>query len=342
MCYNGRVQREFMIHIRETLHDIHWGKLLRYLAIVIAGNLIAAAASALFILPNDLIMGGTTGIGIFVEHFLSGENSSMIVSGIVLIANIILYLIGVLLLGKKFAFATLLGTFLYPSFMGMYSAILGDRRLTENPVLAMICGGVLMGVGIGLVVREGASTGGTDIPPLIFHKFFGLPVSVGMWLVDLTVVLLQAFIMPVETTLYGIVIVVFYSVVIDKVSPIGLKKMQVKIVSRKYKEIREMILNKLNRGVTQLFGQTGFLKERCNVLLTIVSNRELVRLKDEVQKIDPEAFLTVSVVTEVRGRGFSRDKIALPKSEERFDAEDLAEVASETAAPQEASPSEAK
>ena len=251
----------------------------------------------------------------------------MIVSGIVLIANVILYLIGVFLLGKKFAFATLLGTFLYPSFMGMYSAILGDRTLTDNPVLAMICGGVLMGVGIGLVVRVGASTGGTDIPPLIFHKFFGLPVSVGMWIIDLSVVLLQAFIMPIETTIYGAVIVVIYSVVIDKVSPIGLKKMQVKIVSKKYREIREMILNKLNRGVTQLFGETGFLKERCNVLLTVVSNRELVRLKDEVQKIDPEAFLTVSVVTEVRGRGFSRDKIALPKSEERFDAEDLEEVA---------------
>ena len=110
----------------------------------------------------------------------------------------------------------------------------------------------------------------------------------------------------------------------DVVSPVGLKRTQVKIISRKYREIRLMILNDLNRGVTMLYGKTGFLQENCYVLLTIVNNREVVRLRNAIQKIDPDAFLMFSVVSEVRGRGFSSEKKALPRERE---ASDLVEVA---------------
>lgn len=295
------------------LRKYKWWKYVRHIIIVVIGNAIAAMSSACFILPNDLIMGGTTGIGIFVGHFWSDKA----VSVVALIANIILYVLGVFLLGKKFATSTLLGTILYPSFMGLFSMFMGDRVLTHDTLLACICGGLVMGLGIGIVVREGASTGGTDIPPLIFNKYFGLPVSAGIWIVDLSVVFMQAFVMPIETALYGIVTVLLYSFIIDAVSPIGLKKTQVKIISVKYSEIRDMVVNELNLGVTILYGQTGYLKERCHMLLIVVSKRNLVRLKNEVYKIDPEAFLTVSVITEVRGRGFSTERIYLPKAEEQ-------------------------
>ncbi len=286
-------------------------KAVLHFLIIILGNAIAASASALFVIPNGLVMGGTTGLGIFIGRFWNEE----LVSVVVLIANVILYLIGVILLGKRFATTTLLGTVLYPTFMGIFSAAVGDRILTENRMLACICAALLMGTGIGIVVREGASTGGTDIPPLILHKFFGLPVSVGLWLVDLFVVLIQAFVVPLESVLYGIVTVILYTFVLDRVSPIGMKKTQVKIISERYAEIKEMIVNELSLGVTVLYGQTGFLKEDCHMLLTIVSNRNLVRLRNEVLKIDPVAFMTVSVVSEVRGRGFSTERVYLSKPE---------------------------
>lgn len=123
--------------------------------------------------------------------------------------------------------------------------------------------------------------------------------------------------------MYGVVITLLSSVIIDVVSPVGMRKAQVKIISKKYKEIRDMILNEMNRGVTTLYGQTGFLKEKCFVLLTIVSNRDVIKLKNRIQEIDPEAFLMVSVVSEVRGRGFSSDRIALPRSEEKEDLEEV-------------------
>ena len=123
--------------------------------------------------------------------------------------------------------------------------------------------------------------------------------------------------------LYGILITLIAALLVDVVSPIGLKRTQVKIISRKYREIRLMILNDLNRGVTMLYGKTGFLKENCYVLLTIVNNREVVRLKNAIHKIDPDAFLMFSVVSEVRGRGFSSEKKMLPREQE---ASDLVEV----------------
>lgn len=184
-------------------------------------------------------------------------------------------------------------------------------------MLAVFFGSLLFGLGIGLVVRIGASTGGTDIPPLILHKYLNLPVSVTLWALDMAIVLIQFFAsVSLQMVLYGIVITIFSSFVIDLVSPIGTRKSQVMIISKKYEDIREMILNGMNRGVTMLYGKTGFLRDKCYVLLTVISNRDVVKLKNEVEAIDPEAFIMVSVISEVRGRGFSSDKIVLPRASE--------------------------
>lgn len=309
------------------------GKFVVYCLIIILGNAIAAAASAFFIIPNGLVMGGTTGIGIFIRNLLaesgsvSAEWTNWIVNITVYTANIVLFVVGAVLLGKKFAAATLAGTLLYPSFMSIYTLINNGQPIVTDRFLAVTMGALIFGFGIAIVVRVGASTGGTDIPPLILNKYFGIPVSVTMWCLDACIVLLQLFaVRDISLILYGILVCLISSIVIDKLSPIGMKKTQVKIISKKYRAIREMILSELNRGVTVLYGQTGYLKEKCHVLLTIVSNRELVKLKNKVQEIDPDAFMTISVVSEVRGRGFSKEGVRLPKELEGKDEEDLSET----------------
>lgn len=302
-------------------------KFLQYCLIVVAGNALASAASAFIIIPNGFIMGGTTGLGIFVRNLTQKEWA---VTLTVYAANIALFILGAVLLGKKFAIATAAGTLLYPSFLTLWEFIDGKlghpflvRTVGEiesainQPLLGVIFGAIFFGLGIGIVVRVGASTGGTDIPPLILHKFFNVPVSVGMWILDLTIVFIQFTSgVGMEEVMYGVLITVASSVLIDKTALIGTKRAQVKIISRKYEEIRRMILDKLNRGVTMLYGKTGFLRDDCYVLLTIVSNRDVVKLRNAVQKIDPEAFFMVSMISEVRGNGFSFDRRALPKSVE--------------------------
>ena len=322
-------------------------KFLKYALIVIMGNAIAAAASAFLIIPNGFVMGGTTGVGIFVRNLLGEDHpfAEWAVNITVYAANIALFILGACLLGKKFAVATAAGTLLYPSFLSLWQLVNeklnnpfffrdaegflgGTAGAVYQPLLAVIFGALFFGLGIGIVVRVGASTGGTDIPPLIFHKFFNIPVSVGMWVLDISIVLLQfAAGTSVENVLYGILITLGSSIIVDKVAVIGAKKAQVKILSKKHEEIRKMILNKLNRGVTLLNGKTGFLKDDCYMILTIVSFRDVVKLRNAVQKIDPDALFMVSTISEVRGRGFSSDRIALPKTEEKDgELEDLKEV----------------
>lgn len=288
-------------------------RLLRHLFIVVIGNAIAAGAAGFFIKPNNLAMGGTTGIGLFFRVIF--PDNTYIAEAVVYIANISLYIIGVIVLGKKFALSTALGTVLYPTFYTIYSSIMQGRTLTDNNLLAVICASVLMGTGIGLVVKEGSSTGGTDIPPLIINKFTGFPVSVSLRIIDFGVLILQLFVVSFETVLYGAIFIILFTFILDKVSVIGMKKIQFKVISESYEEIHKMIVEKLTLGVTVLYGQTGYLREKCHMLVTVVSRRNSVRLRNEILKIDPGAFITISEVSDVRGRGFSTDRVYLSRAD---------------------------
>ncbi len=286
--------------------------------IIVFGNAMAAFASAIFVIPNGFVMGGTTGVGILVRNLIPETVAwrEWAVSITVYAVNIGLFILGAVLLGKKFAVATFAGTVLYPSFLSLFTLV-NDAYVAANgapvgasePVLAALIGGLLFGFGVGIVVRVGASTGGTDIPPLILHKFFEIPVSVTLWALDFSIVLLQFFGASVDAVLFGVLITLLSSYIVDKVALIGMRRTQVKIVSEHYEEIREMILTKISRGVTVLYGQTGYLKKDCHMILTIISHRQLVPLKAAVQSIDPHAFMTISVVSEVRGEGFHSDGV---------------------------------
>lgn len=304
--------------------------------IIVVGNMLASGAASFFIVPNGFVMGGTTGLGIFVRNLMERYSSvdenitRWAVNITVYVANIALYIIGVIILGKKFALATGAGTFLYPTFMSIFD-LLNDMYYKAHgsyialsdglgsPLLAMICGSLLFGLGIGMVLRVGASTGGTDIPPLIFKKLFNAPMSVTMYLLDFSIVALQLVAAPLDAVIYGVLITLISTIVIDKVSPVGMKRTQVTIISEKYREIRDMILTKVSRGVTVLYGQTGYLKKQCRVILTVISQRQLVTLKAEVQKIDPNAFMTIGIVSEVHGRGFHLDGVDFLMPQERDD-----------------------
>ena len=150
-------------------------------------------------------------------------------------------------------------------------------------------------------------TGGV-IPPLVLHKWFHLPVSATMMVFDIAILLVQAMFSPVRQVLYGIVMVIIHTIVMDKMLLLGSSRTQIKIISTKSSDIRAAILDQLDRGVTILHGEGGYTHESSAVLLSIVSNRELPRLEKLAHSIDPTCFLIVSHVTEVSGRGFSMDK----------------------------------
>ncbi len=279
-------------------------KYFKNLLYILAGNTIYAAAIVMFILPNDLITGGTTGLALFFNH-----QFNIPITAFVSIFNFTMFIIGFFVLGKKFALTTVISTFYYPFIFGILEQIPELRGMTNDTMLSVICGGIMIGFGIGIVIRVGASTGGVDIPPLVLNKKFSIPVSVSLYVIDFSILLLQMLFSNREQVLYGILLVLIYTVVLDKVLLLGKSQLQVKIVSEKYEEINDMIINQLDRGSTLIHAETGFCRNQNLMVLTVISARELSKLNQFVMDIDQNAFVIISQVNEVRGRGFSMQKV---------------------------------
>ena len=270
---------------------------------VVLGNFLYALTVKLFLLPGNLVTGGTTGIALTINHFFP-----IPISGFVLAFNIVMLLAGLFILGKAFAVTTLASSFLYPLFLELCDRVLGDLALTDDLLLCTIFTGIGIGIALGIVIRSGASTGGMDIPPLVLKKLMGIPVSVSMYFFDGLIILSQALFQPAENVLYGIILMMIYTFVIDKMLMLGSSRTELKIVSEKSKEITEAILTEVDRGVTLLNGEGGYLHRETQLVLSIISNQELIKVEKLVHKIDPECFMVVSRVSEVRGRGFSMNK----------------------------------
>lgn len=270
---------------------------------VVFGNILYALTVRLFLLPAGLVTGGTTGIALAVNHYIG-----IPVSGFVLVFNVIMLLVGLAVLGKAFAVTTVISTFVYPAALEVLNQMLGNVVLTEDIWLCTLFSGLGIGVSLGIVIRAGASTGGMDIPPLVLNHCFRIPVSVSLYLFDLVILLMQALYNPAEKLLYGIVLVLVYTVVLDKLMLMGTTKTEVKIVSSRYEEIRKAILKDMDRGVTMLSAKSGYLGEKTEMIFSVISNRELPKLEEIVRETDPDSFMTVCRVSEVCGRGFSKKK----------------------------------
>lgn len=285
-------------------------RLLINILIVILGNFLYAAGVTFFIIPSGLITGGTTGIGIFVNH-----TTGLPISYFVFSFNVIMFILGFIFLGKKFALTTLISTFCYPFALELLQKAAGDYKITEDIFLCTLFGGICIGASIAMVIKAGASTGGMDIPPLILNKYARVPVSLSLYIADCAILALQAAFGDKEKVLYGIVLVLVYTLVLDKFLMLGTNKMQLKIVSAKSEEIKERIMSEIDRGVTLIHGKTGYLEQETDIVLSVVSNRELYKVEKLVHQIDEEAFVMISRVSEVRGRGFSVGKKYLTKSQ---------------------------
>ena len=278
---------------------------------IIIGNLILAFGLCAFVTPVGLISGGASGIGIAVKS-ITGIN----ISYTVYVINFIMFVIGFIFLGKKFAFGTLLCTFLYPTFIALFERIPQLANITNDILLSALYGGLCIGLGLGLVLRVGASTGGMDIPPLLVNKKTGISVA---WLInifDCGILLLQVIFCPItiEAVLYGITVVIITTIVVDKVIILGETKIQVLVISPKWQEIRKIIFDDINRGCTLLNVTTGYYQDKQLAVMAVVSKRELHLLNDMILEIDPTAFIISNETHSVKGRGFTLPSVELQKN----------------------------
>ena len=273
------------------------------LGLVLVGNIAFAFSVKLFILPAKLISCGTTGIGMVVEHMTNIPMSTFI-----LVFNIVMLSIGWAVLGRNFAMTTIFSSVFYPLMLEFLNQTLGDFVITDSQLLQTIFGGMCMGGSLGLVIRGGASTGGMDIPPLIINKFFRIPVSATLWVFDLIIMLCQLSFHPLEDLLYGVLLILSVSFALNKVMLFGTSRTEIKIISEHSDEIRQAILQQVDRGCTLLHGAGGYRGEELNVILSVVSNHELPKIERVAREVDPGCFVIISRVSEVWGRGFTMAK----------------------------------
>ena len=246
------------------------------------------------------MLGGVTGIGLIVQEFLPVRLS--IVAGI---ANVLLFALGWAFLGKKFAMTSLLSTILYPAIMAIFEELPLGTLFAEDKLICAIFCGVLSGLGIGLVIRAGGSTGGMDIPPCILQKYFGIPVGSSLMVFDsLTVFVLVCF-RGADELLYSILIIVLMSLTINRAIMTGEQKIEIIIISPAYEQIKQEVLEKINCGVTMLNIETGYESEEQKAILSVVYAKKYPEIRDAALRIDNKAFIVANEVMNVNGRGYT-------------------------------------
>ena len=273
------------------------------LLLMVLGNTLYALSVKLFLLPANLISCGTTGIALAVNHL-----TGFPISWFIFTFNIVMLCVGWWILGKQFALTTVFSSLFYPIALEVLNRALGDIQITQDILLNTLFAGLGLGLSLGMVIRGGASTGGMDIPPLVLKKLFRIPVSVSLWVFDFCIMLTQMLFHTLEDLLYGVLLLMVISFALNKVLLLGTSKTEIKIVSPQAAAIRDAILSKIDRGVTMLHGEGGYLHTSTEVILSVVSNHEMPKIEQLARDIDPDCFMIVSRVTEVWGRGFSHGK----------------------------------
>lgn len=265
---------------------------------VIVGAAVIAIGFNVFLLPNQVASGGVSGISTIL-HGLFDWNP-----GIVQYAfNIPLFIAGVLLLGKKFGIKSFIGTITLPFIVLLTNSW---EPWTDNPLLGALFGGIVVGLGIGLVFKGNASTGGTDLLAQIITKYTGLTLGTSVLLIDGIIAISAAVVFDLEKGLYALIGLYVTTKTIDIIQLGFSQSKMVYIITLKQDEVREAIYAEVNRGVTKLQAFGGYTGEARPVLMVVVYQTEFTKLKQLIKSVDPSAFVIVSDAYEVLGEGFKR------------------------------------
>ncbi len=271
-------------------------KFIKQILGVFVGSAIMAMGLNMFLIPNRIAAGGVSGLGVILFHLLN-----IPVGLTILVFNIPLFILAMKFLGIKSVFRSLSGTI----FLSVLVELLAPLpTLTTDLLLATIYGGIVLGIGLGLVFRSGGSTGGTALAAQLLNFFRGFSVGQGILGIDFLIIAIAGIAFSAELAMYALISLFVTSKVIDFVQEgLSLAKACF-IISNHPREISKSILTELDRGVTLLKGQGGYTGEDKEILLCVVSQSEVTRLKRIVWDRDPHSFVIVSNVQEVLGEGF--------------------------------------
>ena len=271
-------------------------KLKRYFELVI-GILLIAIVFNLFLLPNELVFGGVSGLSIIVSKFITIDASTFI-----MIASLLLLVVSFLVLGKNDTKASIVGSILFPIFVNITANIGEYIKLdTGNVLLSAVFGGIIYGFGAGLVFKAGFTTGGTDIINQILSKYLHMSMGNAMLISDGLIVVLGGFFFGATKLMYALIVIYIIGLMTDKIL-LGISNSKAfYIITNEDEKIRDYLLNELHHGVTIFSVKGGYTHKKDEVILCVVPTREYYRVKEGIHEIDSEAFFVVCDAYEVSG-----------------------------------------
>jgi uncharacterized membrane-anchored protein YitT (DUF2179 family) len=250
-----------------------------------------------FLLPNNFIDGGAVGISLLIS-----EVTNFPLSILLIVINIPFVLLGLKIIGKEFAIKTILSI----SALALAVAIFPYPQITQDKLLVSVFGGFFLGIGIGLAVRGGGVIDGTEVLAISVSKKLGLTIGDIIIIINIIIFSFAAYLLSVETALYSILTYLSASKSVDFIIEGIEEYLGVTIISDKSEEIRQMIIQEMGNGVTIFKGEKGFGKHiisesKTDILYTVLSRLEVSKLKDLIEEIDTEAFVTMHSIKDTKG-----------------------------------------
>lgn len=285
--YTGRMRRPVFKHLLDGF-------------LLIAGSAVMALAYNLFLIPHRVVPGGASGIAMVLNHFL-GTPVGLVSLGL----NVPLFVLGVRVLGSRYGVKSLVGVALSSLLIDFFTYVVPVGRATDDIILACVFGGITLGAGLGLVFRGGGSTGGSDIVGQVLNRYTNLSTGSAILLIDALIISAAGLCyQDLELALYGYLNLYLATRTIDLVVEGVSYTRAVLVVSGKPAEVSAAITRGLGRGATLLHASGAYTGEARDVVLAVMSKKEIPRARDIVRALDPHAFLVITEVYEVLGEGF--------------------------------------
>jgi uncharacterized membrane-anchored protein YitT (DUF2179 family) len=276
-------------------------KLVKEYILITIGIILVGAGLYYFLVINNLAAGGVSGLAMVIGHYFP----SIPVGLLMLIMNIILFIIAFIVIGPNFGAKTIYASLGLSGVIWIFEKVFPiSKPITDDLMLSLIYGILISGIGMGIVFNQNASTGGTDIVAKIINKFFHLEIGKAMIASDFVITLLAGLTFGPKIGMYALLGVIINGVVIDSfINGLSMRK-QVTIISSKGDEIKKFIIDELQRGVTIYDAKGAYTGEEKEVLITIMSRKEIIKLRGFIREVDKKAFISVNNVHEVLGEGF--------------------------------------
>lgn len=277
-------------------------KAIKEYILITLGIFLVAVGIYYFLVPSNLAAGGVSGLAIVINQFFPAIPVGLLMLGM----NIILFIIAFIVIGSNFGAKTIYSSLGLSAMIWVLEKVYPiSQPIVDDLLLQLLFGILISGIGMGIVFNQNASTGGTDIIAKIINKFFHIDIGKSLLLSDFLITLAAGLTFGPKIGMYALLGVVINGLVIDNVIQ-GLNVCkQVTIISAKSEEIKKYIIEELGRGVTVFDGRGAFTGEKKEVLMTIISRKEFIKLREYIKELDKRAFISVSNVHEVLGEGFT-------------------------------------